>query len=215
MNWLAHLLLSEPSPAFRLGNILPDMLRNRVLETLPDEFQSGIARHKAIDSFTDSHFVPKRSITRMNAPFRRFGGVLTDVFYDHFLTRDWNTYSNIPLDSLVAEFYASFDSFRGDIPLEVFGALQRMREQNWLGSYGDVRGIEITLQRISFRLKRPFPLQEAIVELERNYDFLSDDFNEFFPQLMAHVSDNHSVEIDAVHEAIGINKYQEVRKRHE
>jgi acyl carrier protein phosphodiesterase len=25
MNWLAHLHLSEASPAFRLGNILPDL----------------------------------------------------------------------------------------------------------------------------------------------------------------------------------------------
>ena len=188
MNWLAHLLLSESSPAFRIGNILPDMLRDRVLDTLPLSFQGGIRRHKTIDSYTDSHIVVKRSITRMNAPFRRFGGVLTDVFYDHFLTRDWNRYSEVPLDNLVKEFYDSFDSFRGTIPTEAFGALERMREQNWLGSYGDLAGIETTLHRISFRLKRPFALQEGVVELERNYDLLSADFDEFFPQLVAHVS---------------------------
>lgn len=188
MNWLAHLLLSEDDAAFRLGNILPDMLRDRVLETLSPRFQLGILRHKKTDSFTDSHALVKRSIGRIEPPFRRFGGVLIDVFYDHFLTTNWEIYSEIPLQNLVAEFYASFDRFRDEVPPDVFVALERMREQNWLRSYGDLTGIETTLHRISFRLKRPFDLHLGVRELERNYDELNADFNEFFPQLAAHVS---------------------------
>ena len=62
-----------------------------------------------------------------------------------------------------------------------------MRDENWLGSYETFDGIETTLRRMSFRLKRPFALHESVEELKRNYKDLHDDFRAFFPQLVAHV----------------------------
>ena len=35
MNWLAHLYLSEPTPAFRIGNLLPDLAAAPVLSRCP------------------------------------------------------------------------------------------------------------------------------------------------------------------------------------
>ena len=187
MNWLAHLLLSENDPAFRLGNILPDLMRLPELQKLSPKFSSGIAQHRKIDSFTDSHETPKRSVARIEAPFRRYGNALVDVFYDHFLTVDWIEYSMFDRNDLVREFYASVDRFRDDLSPDTFQVLERMRDENWLGCYADFDGIETTLRRMSFRLKRPFALHEAVAELERNYDGFHEDFQEFFPQLVAHL----------------------------
>ncbi|MEI9895635.1 MAG: hypothetical protein WDN28_17535 [Chthoniobacter sp.] len=61
MNWLAHLYLSEPNAAFRLGNLLPDLASATALAGLPGEFQAGIQRHRRIDAFTDRHPVFRRS----------------------------------------------------------------------------------------------------------------------------------------------------------
>ena len=187
MNWLAHLLLSEPDSAFRLGNIMPDLLRLHDLQKLPAKFGGGIARHRQIDSFADSHAVVRRSVARLQPPFRRYGNALVDVFYDHFLTTDWNEYSMLSREEMVREFYHSFDSFRDDVSPETFRVLERMREENWLGSYEDFDGIETTLRRMSFRLRRPFALHESVEELKRNLDDLHEDFQVFFPQLVAHV----------------------------
>lgn len=187
MNWLAHLLLSEPTPPFRLGNILPDLLRLHDLQNVSPLFAEGIVRHRKIDSFTDAHEIVKRSVARIEPPFRRYGNALTDVFYDHFLTIDWIEYSESPRDQLVRAFYASFDELRDEIPPHAFQVLERMRDENWLGSYETFDGIETTLRRMSFRLKRPFALHESVEELKRNYKDLHDDFHAFFPQLVAHV----------------------------
>ena len=195
MNWLAHLLLSDSTPQGRIGNILPDLMRMPQLETMPRVFQNGIARHRQIDSFTDSHAVVKRSVARIQPPFRRYGGVLVDVFYDHFLTRDWIEYSKFDRNDLVREFYASFDDLRDEIPPDAFRVLERMRDENWLSTYGDLAGVELTLRRISFRLKRPFPLEKAVVELKRNYADLHDDFRVFFPQLVAHLEPTQRIPI--------------------
>jgi acyl carrier protein phosphodiesterase len=102
MNWLAHLLLSEPEAAFRIGNILPDILTRAELQKLSPIFQGGAETHRLIDAFTDCHPVVRRSIGRFVPPFRRFGGILVDVFYDHFLAVDWINYSEVPLGNFCA-----------------------------------------------------------------------------------------------------------------
>jgi acyl carrier protein phosphodiesterase len=198
MNWLAHLLLSEPQPAFRLGNILPDMLRLDGINALPQEFARGVACHRAIDAFTDVHPVVKRSVTRIQPPFRRYGNALVDVFYDHFLSVSWNEYSTVSREELVAEFYDSFDKWREQIPPKVFPVLERMREQNWLGCYGTFEGVELTLRRIGSRLRRDFPLHQAVNELQNHYDDLHVDFREYFPQLVANVEQNFDVSTHVV-----------------
>src|SRR4051794_31634321 len=127
MNWLAHLYLSDPTPAFRIGNLLPDLLPMTALVDLPPEFKRGAEQHRQIDSFTDSHPIVRQSINRVEPPLRRFGGILVDVFYDHILAREWHKYSSAPLPDFAAEVYASFESCRGDIPPEAYLHLERIR----------------------------------------------------------------------------------------
>lgn len=187
MNWLAHLLLSEPTPEFRLGNLLPDLMSAAELKTVAGRFQRGIDCHRRIDVFTDSHPLVRRSVQRMSPPHRRFAPVLVDVFYDHFLSLGWPGYSRQPLEEFLDEVHDSFEAHRDRLPSAIQDCLQRMRAENWLGSYGDIPGVRLTLKRISRRFRRPVALDEAVTELEQHYQELEGDFGAFFPQLRAHV----------------------------
>jgi len=187
MNWLAHLHLSEPSAAFRLGNVLPDLIGPRELACLPEEFQRGARCHHRIDAFTDAHPLFRQSVARLGQGYRRFGGIIVDVLYDHFLAANWTAHSATPLREAVDEFYTSFDAHRGDIPPAVWPVLERMREQDWLGSYGDLAGVQIALNRIGKRLRKPRDLGECVMELEANYGSFQQDFMVFYPELAAHV----------------------------
>jgi len=191
MNWLAHLYLSEPNPACRLGNILPDFLPPAQLAALPADFQRGIVQHRRIDAFTDSHPVVRQSIRRIDPPFRRFGGILCDMFYDHFLARDWSAHSAEPLPDFIRAVYASFDQFRADMPAEACAPLDRMRADDWLGSYRELSGLSIALGRIGRRFRRPVELARSISILEQHYDLFQADFNAFFPELKHHVTVSH------------------------
>jgi acyl carrier protein phosphodiesterase len=170
---------------FRVGSLLPDLLPIAELRQLPAPFQGGITRHRQLDGFTDSHPVFKRSVARLNAPYRRYGGVLVDIFYDHLLTQRWAEYSDTPLPEFLTDAYAAFDECRDHIPSNAYSLLRRMRAGNWLNSYGDIDGVRVTLQRMSQRLRRPFDLGSATVELERLHESLHEDFAEFFPQAAA------------------------------
>lgn len=187
MNWLAHLLLSEPTPEFRLGGLLPDFTSPSALAHLPEEFQNGMRRHHQIDACTDAHPVFRRSVQRFDPPLRRFGGVLTDIFYDHFVTRQWESLSEKPLQELLGEVYTSIDSHRADLPVEAYMRLLSVRARGCLGSYGSMEGLTLTLRRLSRRFRRPVDLVPAVAIFERQYEGFQSDFAAFFPDLCAQV----------------------------
>ena len=185
MNWLAHLFLSEPTPEFQIGGLLPDVAPVASLEGLADGFQQGIRRHREIDAFTDTHPVFLRSKSRFAPPLRRFAGILVDVIYDHFLARDWHRYSQQSLGSFADSFYAELVARRGAIPHVAFTRLEPMKADNWLCSYADVQGVATALRRISMRLSRPFDMSPAANVLTANYAAFEEDFGQFFPDVRA------------------------------
>ena len=187
MNWLAHLYLSEPTAAFRLGNLLPDLAPPSVLRELPEAFQAGIARHRQIDAFTDTHRLFRQSVRRLPLPHRRYGGVLVDIFYDHFLAADWSLFSDLPLQDFAQEVYAAFDEHRDRFPEKVRTRFEWIERVDLLCSYREIDGVAAALSGVSGRLRRHLDLTEAVAVLESRYDQLQADFHRFFPDLQAHV----------------------------
>jgi acyl carrier protein phosphodiesterase len=185
MNWLAHLLLSSPDPCSRIGNLLPDLLSGGELREVHADYQNGIREHLAVDVFTDRHPVFKRSTARVAAPWRRFGGILVDVYYDHVLSRDWAEFSELPLADLVAEFHESLDEHFPRLPKAAAERLEWIREDGLLASYGSIDGVSSALARIGRRFRKPVALDEALEDLAENDEGLRGDFAEFFPEVVS------------------------------
>lgn len=173
----------------RIGNLLPDFVSAAALASLPDDFQRGIRLHHRIDAFTDAHPIVRQSVARFSPPMRRFGGVLTDVFYDHFLARDWHKYSPQPLHEFIGAVYQSFSDLGHHIPEEARLRLHQMRHADWLGSYRELSGIAAVIERLASRFRRPVDLRDGLTVLERCYEDFGSDFARFFPDLQAHVAE--------------------------
>jgi acyl carrier protein phosphodiesterase len=187
VNWLAHLLLSEPTAEFRMGNLLADLMRPPFPSTLSPGILRGITRHRHIDAFTDGHLIVRRSKQRISEPFRRYSGILVDVFYDHLLARDWNSHAENSLEHFAAEVYADMDTLRPEIPTAALRLLERMQAENWLVSYREIAGVRRALERLGARLKKPVALGCAVSDLEDHYQAFQADFRLFFPDLRAHI----------------------------
>lgn len=189
MNWLAHVFLSEPDVEFRLGNLLADIVRGEELRRMSAGFQRGARKHKQIDAFTDSHPVVKRSRSRISPEYRRFSGVLVDVFYDHLLATSWGAYSPIVLDAFTAKFYADIESSSIELPSSARVTLDRIIRHDLLGAYRRVEGVERSLRRVSAylssRWQREFELERGVADLIAQRAGFDEDFAEFFPQLQA------------------------------
>jgi acyl carrier protein phosphodiesterase len=188
MNWLAHLFLSESSPEFRLGNLLPDLVGLEHQRIYSGDVRRGIVCHQCIDAFTDSHPVVRRSIERLGAKYRRLGGILIDMFYDHLLAANWRQYSDMSLEEFAREVYQSLEIASPLAPPIIRQDLRRMRDSNLLCSYRELGGIETALSRIGMRFRAPIELGHATEELRCHYAALADDFSRFFPELQRQVA---------------------------
>jgi len=187
MNWLAHLYLSEPDSEFRLGNLLADQVRGPDRAQMSPTFLRGVACHQVIDAFAESHPVVKRSRQRIGPEQRRFSGILVDVFYDHFLARNWSQFADMPLEQFTHTAYAELQPYASKLPEEARITLERIIEHDWLTSYREIAGIEDVLERLSGRLterlQRPMALHSAVKDLRGYYGDWEADFMEFMPEL--------------------------------
>ena len=155
------------------------------------EFARGAQQHKRIDAYTDAHPIVRRSRARIRTEYRRFSGVLVDVFYDYFLANDWSRYSNVALDDFTSRFYTDVRGSKLILPSDAAATMDRIARHDLLGSYREVEGVERSLRRVSLYLsqkwRRDFALDKSVEDLVAHEAELAADFAEFFPLLRKHV----------------------------
>ncbi len=186
MNYLAHLYLAGADPQARIGNLMGDFVKGPVPDELPDRVRLGILLHRKIDSYTDAHPLFLRSKRRLSPSFRRYGGILIDLFYDHLLALHWERYHPKSLESYCADIHGLIEQALPRLPPRMQHSMRYLLATDLLCAYRDIDGITRALYGLERRLKRPSNLSAARIELETHYAGLIDDFSEFFPELIAY-----------------------------
>lgn len=183
MNFLAHVYLSGPDTHVRVGNFIGDFVKGAQLDTYPNGIRTGILLHRFIDHYTDTHPVVTQSKTRLRPAFRHYAPVIVDVFYDHFLAKDWQVYSEVPLEDFTQTFYEQIHGFRPIIPDQAAHMLTYMRRDNWLLNYRLKEGIHKALSGMARRTPYDSKMEIAVQHLEMDYDAFAEEFHTFFPDL--------------------------------
>jgi len=199
LNFLAHTYLSGNNDDLKIGNFLGDFVKGRLNKLSNSQYSKGIinglALHREIDFFTDSHPMVRQSIDRLQPKYHKFSGIVVDMFYDHILAKNFTQYSEIPLEIYSQNFYSLLEKRKGDIPEAMERMVESMVRRNWFLSYLKYEGIEWALQGISKRLSFKSGIENATEELKQDYILYESDFNVFFPQLINHCQEfvkNHA-----------------------
>ncbi|MEZ7506029.1 ACP phosphodiesterase [Flavobacterium sp. Arc2] len=187
MNFLAHIYLSGDNDLIKIGNFMADGIRGKQFKNYPLEVQKGIMLHRAIDTFTDAHPIFRQSTKKLHSRYHHYSGVIVDVFYDHFLAKNWIKYSNQDLDGYVAAFYQSLSDNTPILSERTIGLMPYMIKQNWLLSYQTIEGIDKILTQMDSRTKNESKMRFASEELTELYTEFEQDFTLFFEDLRAHV----------------------------
>lgn len=190
MNYLAHLYLAGDDPESVIGSLMGDFVKGRVDPARSPALRHAIMQHRRIDSFTDAHPVVRHSKQRISPEFRRYAGILVDVFYDHFLAAEWRCYAEIPLEAFARSVYDQVNRHFQALPPRMQPSMRYMVANDLLSTYRSVDGIGRALQGIETRLRRPSRLGDAVSELKGAYPGLRSDFTEFFPDLIRFVDDD-------------------------
>ncbi|MBN2534199.1 MAG: acyl carrier protein phosphodiesterase [Spirochaetales bacterium] len=184
MNWLAHIYLSDEDNESKIGGLLGDFLCNDWTSKYSEAIKQGIRRHLDVDKFTDTHPVFKNSCSRISVENSYLAPVLIDIFYDHFLAKNWDDYSNVSLEDFVSSFYKVLLEHKEILPDKLQNIIFFMIKENWLCSYKNIEGIKNVLYRLSRRINRQNRIVESIIELQKNYSDLESDFQRFFPEIV-------------------------------
>lgn len=184
MNFLAHLYLSGNSDDILIGNFIGDAVKGSDYKHYPDEVVKGIKLHRMIDRYTDQHPVVEESKKRLRLNYGKYAGVITDIFYDHFLAKNWDTYSNCPMCAYASRVYRIINENSALLPEKSWLFFNYMLRNDIFTSYARLDGIQHVLTGMSKRARFESGMENATTELKQFYVEFEDDFNLFFPDLI-------------------------------
>ncbi|MDX1803952.1 MAG: ACP phosphodiesterase [Alcanivorax sp.] len=183
MNYLAHLSLSRPTVASRVGNLLGDFMRGVEVDTLPQAVRLGLANHRLVDRLTDTHAAVRDARALFSPARRRFAGVALDVLFDHFLWRHWSLFYSEPRDATIRLYYRQLVEGRELMPPAMAAAVTRLVEHDLLSAYARLAGVSQALDVMAGRIRFANRFAGIGEELDRHYAQLEALFLEFFPRL--------------------------------
>lgn len=184
MNFLAHIYLSFGDDEIAIGNFIADSIRGNKIDHLPKRVQNGIILHREIDTFTDTHSIPKQSSKRLHKNYSHYSRVIVDIYYDHFLAKNWKNYSDIPLKIFVNNFYDLLEENYKILPDGIQHMMPYMVTDNWLYNYSKMEGIDRVLNGMNRRTKNRSKMNFAILDLEEHYAAFEKEFTLFFDELI-------------------------------
>jgi acyl carrier protein phosphodiesterase len=188
MNFLAHLYLSGENEEVALGNFIADAIKGSHYKDFPENVAKGILLHREIDHFTDNHPVFRQSKSRLVPKYRIFSGIIVDIFYDHYLARNWNDFSAEHLNHFVSRAYFLLVRKFHLLPARSKRILPFMVSQNWLVGYADFDSLQKVFNGMSRRTNNLSGMENAITDLKADYQLYEDEFRLFFPEIVAHIS---------------------------
>lgn len=174
-----------------VGNFIADTIKGSI-QHKDSGIELGIEIHREIDTFTDSHELVLETRKLLYPHFRKYAGVVQDVFYDHYLAKNWNQYNSTKLFDYTQHIYNVLESNSENMNEDALRILHYMKLQNWLYNYRSAEGIDRALKGLSRRAKFESNMENALPALQENFKTMEMHFESFWPQLEAHISKNYS-----------------------
>jgi acyl carrier protein phosphodiesterase len=181
MNFLAHAYLSFQQPEIVVGNMISDFVKGKTQYDYTTGIQSGIALHRFIDAYTDSHSSIKLCKKIFAPHYRLYSGAIVDVVMDHYVAL--HLASQINLMAFCQHCYHLLQVHHSILPISFQKVLHTMQAQNWLYNYQFEWGIQKSFQGLLRRAKYIAEMDTAFQLFQTHYASLQQQFHLFWPDL--------------------------------
>ncbi|MDG1276813.1 MAG: ACP phosphodiesterase [Algoriphagus sp.] len=200
MNYLAHAYLSFGQEEILVGNFIADFVKGKVMLDYPQSIRNGILLHREIDRFTDSHPLVRAGQSYLRPKFGHYSTVITDIFFDYFLGKNWRKFSDQPLENFIEETFQILERHSEQFPERFSKMFYWMRKDNWLLHYATLEGIQKSLTGLSNRTSFDSKMELAhltLIERESEFELI---FFAFFKDLET-FTQSKLTEIQAQHDS--------------
>ena len=186
MNYLAHLLLAGSEPDHRLGALLGDHIKGRVvLKTLRPSLVEGVLLHRKIDGWSDRHPAVVAFVRALESPWRRYGGIMLDVLFDHLLSQRWAEFADLPLNQFAADVNRLFEQHHHELPPRLQRFTRWAADVSLWTHMHDRAMIEQIFQLMALRHGRPSPLADGLQLLDDHPAAIHNAFERVMPDLVS------------------------------
>ncbi|HET7843488.1 MAG TPA: ACP phosphodiesterase [Xanthomonadales bacterium] len=185
MNHLAHLVLAGAGDDWSRGALLGDFWRGAVPTSWPPELRASVRLHRRVDGFVDARLGAARA--RFEPPWRRYAGIVLDVWFDHLLALDFERLVGEPLPAFAARVAGALAHGEPDWPLAARLYMERLARDEGAGlvAYASREHVERVYARIAQRLARENPVADALDAVLPLAPALVRDFAALWPALVA------------------------------
>ena len=187
MNYLAHIFLSGTDEDNLIGNFIGDYVKGKQYKEFPEKIRKGIMMHRYIDSYTDSHAIVLQSKRYFVQGYHKYAGIIIDILYDHFLTRNWELYCPTPLEEFKEGLHEILKKYYSILPERVQFFVPSFIKNDWIKIYSSVEGIANVLERMSMRTTLPPKTEYAMEVLRKYYIQLDSEFKIYFPDIIRYI----------------------------
>jgi acyl carrier protein phosphodiesterase len=139
--------------------------------------------HRAIDTFTDAHPIFRQSTKKLHSRYHHYAGVIVDMYYDHFLAKNWSDYHPESLALYSEKFYQSLLNNHSILTSKTQLLLPYMMEYNWLLSYQSIPRLIRILSQMDLRTENQSQMRFAGEELNVHYTIFKEEFTLFYEEL--------------------------------
>jgi acyl carrier protein phosphodiesterase len=188
MNYLAHLFLSGNEEEIIVGNMMEDFVVGKIDHPrnihLSNRIKKGIELHRIIDTFMDTHDSVKDCKSILYSKYHKYSSVIVDIYFDHFLAKNWHNYTNEDFKEFRLRMYEAFENQWDILPPQMQPVIESMIHHDWLKNYSEFWGIERALLNVSKRAIHQSGMENAVEDLKQNYEVIQNCFEVFFPLMV-------------------------------
>lgn len=174
------------------GQFCGDFVRGSQLSHFPEGIEHGIRLHRHLDLFTDNHLALAQVRQSIPGVRRRFGGIVVDVMFDHYLARRWALISDVSLEAHAHNVHAALNEHIEHLPDGLRRFMQVLNSEGILQNNVHLSAIELTLARIARRSARLDSLRLDQAVLAPLRERLIEPFDAFYPELQSTANAFHS-----------------------
>ena len=185
MNFLGHSLISleideNINKETLYGNFTGDFYKGLVERIeLSENLKEGIILHRIIDKTSDR----KENLLNelLTEKFRIFKGIVSDMFIDHFLSKNFNNLFNKNIDDIEREILNKVKEYKNIFPKDFERTFNWLNDRNVMVNYKDIDFLERAFQGLAKNIRRGEILNLAVSELKKNYNLFEEkSIKEFF-----------------------------------
>ena len=185
MNFLGHSLISleideNTNKKTLYGNFTGDYYKGLVDRIeLPEALKEGIRLHRIIDKVSD------RKENYLNGllvdKFGIFKGIVSDMFIDHFLSKNFHKLFNKDIELIEKEILNTIEENRNIFPKDFDRMFKWLNDRNVMSNYKDIDFLDRAFQGLAKNIRRGEILNLAVSELKKNYNLFEEkSIKEFF-----------------------------------